>query len=79
MEKILHRTLSAEMLQKGDDIIRKYKDVSNIKSKLIQSLENSLMSIVSSQKTYTTMQITLSGKSLSIMTDGSSTMNCSSW
>ena len=79
MEKILHRTLSAEMLQKGDDIIRKYKDANNIISNLIQNLGNSLMNIVSSRKTYITMQITLSDKSLSIMTDGSSTMNCSSW
>ena len=50
-------------------MIRKYKDVSNIKSNSIQNLENSLMIIALSRKTYITMQITLSDKSLSIMTD----------
>ena len=78
MEKILHRTLSAEMLQKGDDMIRKQEDVNSIKSKVIQNLENSLMGIVTNLKIFITMQIILSDKSLSIMTDGSSTMNYSS-
>ena len=40
MEKILHRTLSAEMLQKGDDMIRKYKDASKLLlGKLILNLK----------------------------------------
>ena len=59
MEKILHRTLSAEMLQKGDDIIRKQEDVNSIKSKVIQNLENSLMGIVTNLKIFITMQIIL--------------------
>lgn len=59
MEKILHRTLSAEMLQKGDDMIRKQEDVNSIKSKVIQNLENSLMGIVTNLKIFITMQIIL--------------------
>ena len=59
-------------------MIRKYKDANNIISNLIQNLENLLMIIVSSRKIFIIMQITLSDKSLSIMTDGSSTMNYSS-
>ena len=59
MEKILHRMLSAEMLQKGDDMIRKQEDVNSIKSKVIQNLENSLMGIVTNLKIFITMQIIL--------------------
>ena len=59
MKKILHRTLSAEMLQKGDDMIRKQEDVNSIKSKVIQNLENSLMGIVTNLKIFITMQIIL--------------------
>ena len=59
MEKIFHRTLSAEMLQKGDDMIRKQEDVNSIKSKVIQNLENSLMGIVTNLKIFITMQIIL--------------------